>query len=219
MITVADYHPQELDKKWQAHWASTQAFEVTEDPSKPKFYCPRDVRLPVRARARRARPQLHHRRRRRAAEAAAGVQRAPSLRMGRVRAARRERGDQERHPSRDLHARQHRPHEGAVAAPGDQLRLGTRARHLPARLLPLEPVAVHAHVRARPGLPPPLDGELVPGRQHRAGQRAGDRRRVLALRHRGRSERPGAVVLQDHALRRRSAARPPKAWPSGRRKS
>ena len=39
MITVADYHPQELDKKWQAHWASTKAFEVAEDPSKPKFYC------------------------------------------------------------------------------------------------------------------------------------------------------------------------------------
>jgi len=36
---VADYHPQELDKKWQAHWASTKAFEVTEDYSKPKFYC------------------------------------------------------------------------------------------------------------------------------------------------------------------------------------
>jgi leucyl-tRNA synthetase len=39
MITVAEYHPQELDKKWQAHWAATQAFEVTEDPSKRKFYC------------------------------------------------------------------------------------------------------------------------------------------------------------------------------------
>ena len=38
MITVADYHPQELDKKWQAHWAATNAFEVTEDPTKPKFY-------------------------------------------------------------------------------------------------------------------------------------------------------------------------------------
>ena len=38
MITVADYHPQELDRKWQAHWARTNAFEVTEDPSKPKFY-------------------------------------------------------------------------------------------------------------------------------------------------------------------------------------
>src|ERR671912_96965 len=39
MIIVADYHPQELDRKWQAHWAETRAFEVTEDPSKPKFYC------------------------------------------------------------------------------------------------------------------------------------------------------------------------------------
>jgi len=36
---VADYHPQDLDKKWQAHWADTKAFEVTEDPSKPKYYC------------------------------------------------------------------------------------------------------------------------------------------------------------------------------------
>jgi leucyl-tRNA synthetase len=36
---VAEYHPQELDRKWQAHWAGTRAFEVTEDPSKPKFYC------------------------------------------------------------------------------------------------------------------------------------------------------------------------------------
>ncbi len=36
---MADYHPQELDKKWQKHWDDTQAFEVTEDPSKPKFYC------------------------------------------------------------------------------------------------------------------------------------------------------------------------------------
>ena len=36
---MADYHPQDLDKKWQAHWADTKAFEVTEDPSKPKYYC------------------------------------------------------------------------------------------------------------------------------------------------------------------------------------
>jgi leucyl-tRNA synthetase len=36
---VADYHPQELDKKWQDHWTRTRAFEVTEDRSKPKFYC------------------------------------------------------------------------------------------------------------------------------------------------------------------------------------
>jgi leucyl-tRNA synthetase len=34
-----EYRPQDLDKKWQARWASSRAFEVTEDPSKPKYYC------------------------------------------------------------------------------------------------------------------------------------------------------------------------------------
>ncbi|HKY22674.1 MAG TPA: leucine--tRNA ligase [Vicinamibacterales bacterium] len=36
---MADYKPQALDKKWQDHWTSTRAFEVAEDPSRPKFYC------------------------------------------------------------------------------------------------------------------------------------------------------------------------------------
>jgi leucyl-tRNA synthetase len=36
---VADYHPQELDRKWQARWAAARVFEVTEDPGRPKFYC------------------------------------------------------------------------------------------------------------------------------------------------------------------------------------
>src|SRR5690242_1125801 len=36
---MSDYKPQQLDKKWQARWTSSRAFEVTEDPSKPKFYC------------------------------------------------------------------------------------------------------------------------------------------------------------------------------------
>src|SRR5688572_27001792 len=34
-----DYKPQELDKKWQQRWASSRAFEVEVDPSRPKFYC------------------------------------------------------------------------------------------------------------------------------------------------------------------------------------
>jgi leucyl-tRNA synthetase len=33
------YRPQDIEQKWQKHWADTRAFEVTEDPSKPKFYC------------------------------------------------------------------------------------------------------------------------------------------------------------------------------------
>jgi leucyl-tRNA synthetase len=36
---VTDYRPQDLDKKWQQRWAENRAFEVTEDFSKPKFYC------------------------------------------------------------------------------------------------------------------------------------------------------------------------------------
>ena len=36
---MSDYHPQALDEKWQARWRDSRAFEVDEDPSKPKFYC------------------------------------------------------------------------------------------------------------------------------------------------------------------------------------
>jgi leucyl-tRNA synthetase len=36
---LSDYRPQELDQKWQRRWAESRAFEVIEDPSKPKFYC------------------------------------------------------------------------------------------------------------------------------------------------------------------------------------
>ena len=36
---MSDYHPQQLERKWQTRWAETRAFEVTEDPSKAKFYC------------------------------------------------------------------------------------------------------------------------------------------------------------------------------------
>jgi leucyl-tRNA synthetase len=34
-----EYRPQALDKKWQERWTNARAFEVTEDPSRPKFYC------------------------------------------------------------------------------------------------------------------------------------------------------------------------------------
>jgi leucyl-tRNA synthetase len=36
---VPDYHPQDLDKKWQQKWAAARAFEVAVDHAKPKFYC------------------------------------------------------------------------------------------------------------------------------------------------------------------------------------
>ena len=36
---VPDYKPQTIEKKWQERWRDARAFEVTEDPAKPKFYC------------------------------------------------------------------------------------------------------------------------------------------------------------------------------------
>ncbi len=36
---MSDYRPQALDRKWQERWTAARAFEVTEDPSRPKFYC------------------------------------------------------------------------------------------------------------------------------------------------------------------------------------
>jgi len=36
---VSDYRPQEIERKWQQRWTESRAFEVTEDPSRPKFYC------------------------------------------------------------------------------------------------------------------------------------------------------------------------------------
>jgi leucyl-tRNA synthetase len=36
---MPDYTPQEIERKWQQRWTESRAFEVTEDRSKPKFYC------------------------------------------------------------------------------------------------------------------------------------------------------------------------------------
>jgi leucyl-tRNA synthetase len=36
---VREYKPQTIEKKWQERWAATRAFEVSEDPNRPKFYC------------------------------------------------------------------------------------------------------------------------------------------------------------------------------------
>jgi leucyl-tRNA synthetase len=33
------YFPEQIEKKWQQHWNDTRAFEVSDDDSRPKFYC------------------------------------------------------------------------------------------------------------------------------------------------------------------------------------
>jgi leucyl-tRNA synthetase len=36
---MTDFKPQQLDGKWQRHWAGTRAFEVDADAGRPKYYC------------------------------------------------------------------------------------------------------------------------------------------------------------------------------------
>jgi len=35
---MTEFKPQQLDKKWQASWTSSRAFEVEADPGRPKYY-------------------------------------------------------------------------------------------------------------------------------------------------------------------------------------
>ncbi len=65
-----------------------------------------------------------------------------------------------------------------------------------------------AAVQARSRLPQGVGGQLVPARPDGAGQRAGDRRPLRALRPRGRAAPARAVVLPHHRLRRPAARRP-----------
>ena len=85
---------------------------------------------------------------------------------------------------------------------GDLDRLVAGARHPHARVLPLDPVDLPAAVRARPRLPDRGAGPVVPEGRDGAGQRAGRRRPLRALRDRGDPEQPRAVVLPHHRLRR-----------------
>ena len=87
------------------------------------------------------------------------------------------------------------------------LRLVPPAAHLRPGVLPLDAVAVPEAARARPGLPQVQPGQLVPQRPDRAGQRAGRRRVLRALRRRGDQARADPVVLQGHRLRPAAAGR------------
>ncbi len=113
-----------------------------------------------------------------------------------------ERRHRERRPSPRVHARQHRAHEGAAEEPRPPLRLVQGARLLRPALLPLEPVALPAHVGAGPRLPQDRARQLVPGLPDRARQRAGRGRPLRALRRPGRDPRPDAVVLPHHRTTR-----------------
>ena len=181
---MSEYKPQAIEQKWQQRWATAAPSRSTEDPSKPKFYCLEMF----------AYPSGH-----------AHVGHVRNYMIGDVMARmKRMRGFNVLHPfgwdafglPAENAAIKNGIHPetstlGNIAHMKGQLqRLGIsyawerETRHVPAGLLPVEPVAVPADVRARPGVPQALDRQLVLVVPDRARQRAGRRRRLLALRTR-----------------------------------
>ena len=71
----------------------------------------------------------------------------------------------------------------------------------PAGVLQVEPVDLSAALQGRPGLSRQRPGQLVPLLPDGAGQRAGRRRQVRAVRLRRLPPGPGAVVLWHHKVR------------------
>ena len=135
-------------------------------------------------------------------------QRLLAHRLRRLRAAGRERRHQERRPPGATgRCATSRTCAASSARMGATLDWASRGRHLPARLLPLEPVALPAVPGGRPRLSPDGARRLVPQGPGRARARAGRGRRpgLLALRHAGHQARPRAVVLPHHEVRRRAA--------------
>ena len=168
---------------------------------------PRDAAVPVGRAPHGARLQLHARRRLHAHPAPAGLHGPAADGLRRVRPELRERGDQGgRPPARD-HESQHRGDPPPDEADGVGDRLVARGLDRRARVLPLDAVALPPVLRARARVPPRGARQVVPEGPDRARERAGDRRPLRALRHRGRVEEPDAVVLQDHRLRRPAARR------------
>ena len=198
---MAEYDFETIETRWQKHWAETGAFEVTEDPKRPKFYCLEMLPYP-----------------------------SGDIHVGHVRnycitdviaRFKTMRGMNVLHPigwdalglpaenaaiKRGVHPEKWT--RDNIAGMKRQLqRLGFSypwSREIATcdpSLLPLEPVVLPQDAGAGHRLPGQGPGELVPVVPDRARQRAGRGRPLLALQElRRRAARDGAVVPPDHRL-------------------
>ncbi len=166
-----------------------------------------DVRLPLGRPAHRALVRQDSDRRHQPLPAHERLERLLPGWLRRVRAAGGERGHQGRHAAARVDHGQHRQDAASAALHGRDVRLVQRGRDLRARLLPLEPVVLPQVPGKGARLSRHGPRRLVPEGPGRAGARAGRGREpgLLALRHARHQARPGAVVLQDHEVRGRTA--------------
>ena len=174
---------------------------------RPRVLLPGDAAVPVGQAAYGPCAELFHRRRGGPVPGDARTGGPAPDGLGLLRSAGRKRRDQARDPSRDMDSREHRGHGGAAAEARPVVRLDSRDRRPPARLLSLESVVLPEDVRARSGLSQPPFRQLVRLVPDRPRERAGRERALLALRFHCRADRAGPVVPQNHRLRRRARRR------------
>ena len=201
------YDPKQIEPKWQGIWADEHTWEVSNEAAaqQPSSYILEMLPYPS------GEPHIGHLKTYSVGDAVAHF--------------RRRMGDLVLHPmgydAFGLPAENHaiktgqHPRDSTEAAIrefrrqfrewGISIRLDARVRDARAALLPLDPVDLPAPLRARPRLPQGGGGQVVPARPDRAGQRAGDRRALRALRARRRGAPARAVVLPHHRLRRPAA--------------
>ena len=197
-----------MEARWRPYWAEIDLYRTGDDPRAAQPLHPRLLPLPFRRWAVGGPlSQLRAHLRQRALHAHAGLQRAASDGLGRLRPAGRELRHRPRRPSRVTTARQAANYRRQLDPGRVQLRLVAGDQLHRSRLLPLDAVVLQAAVRPRPGLPRRRQPMVVPRLPDHPGQRAGGRGALLALRQRGRQEDAAAVVFPHHRLRRPAAGR------------
>jgi hypothetical protein len=170
---------------------------------------PHDVPLPLRRGAARGQHlRVHGRRRLRPLHATPRPHRLRAHRLRRLRDPQRELRAQDGDPPHGADPEQHRELHPPAEAHRRHVRLGPHRRHHGPVVLQVDPVALPPALQGGAGREEGGAGQLVPGVPDRAGQRAGHRRRMRAVRHARGAALPVPVVLPHHRVRPASAGQP-----------